>query len=350
MQHPVFSNKWGRVIFLAWWGVVIATHCVFLNLLYSVSFEIAIVDSIVWNAQFAILSLGLWYWVRISDIETQNPLSIMLNHIGAVTIMIILLVSSHRFLLKTFYSYNDEYIVFLDSSIAGRVVTGTLLYFLVAAIFYLIIYISNFREKATRESELKALVKEAELNWLKLQLNPHFLFNSLNSISSLTVSSPAKAQDMVNRLSVLLRYSLRQSPDSMVSLKDEVENCRMYLEIEKVRFGSRLNYSLNVPESTQNEKIPAMILQPLFENAIKHSVAQTSEPSSILLKVIKDNGSTSIIVENSLPSHPTSNSGMGVGLENINRRLTLIYGDKNLLVKEKKEGSYIVAITFPRLH
>lgn len=327
-----------------------ATHCVFLNLLYSVSFEIALVDSIVWNAQFAVLSLGLWYWVRISDIETQNPLSIMLNHIGAVTIMIILLVSSHRYLLKTFYSYNDEYIVFLDTSIAGRVVTGTLLYFLVAAIFYLIIYISNFREKATRESELKALVKEAELNWLKLQLNPHFLFNSLNSISSLTVSSPAKAQDMVNRLSVLLRYSLRQSPDSMVSLKDEVENCRMYLEIEKVRFGSRLNYSLNVPNSTQNEKIPAMILQPLFENAIKHSVAQTSEPSSIVLKVIKDIGSTTIIVENSLPSHPTSNSGMGVGLENINRRLTLIYGDKNLLAKEKKEGHYIVAITFPKIN
>ena len=216
-------------------------------------------------------SLGLWYWVRIIDIERAKPTSIIINHLGAAAIAIALIVSAHRFLLFQVYSQNESYISFLDSSLPGRLITGTLFYLLIVLVYYLAIYINNFRIKVTQEAELKALVKDAELSWLKLQVNPHFLFNSLNSVSSLTISSPEKAQDMITRLSELLRYSLRQSPETTVALRDEIDNCVKYLEIEKVRFGKRLEYKIITPAELMDISVPSMILQPLFENAIKHS-------------------------------------------------------------------------------
>jgi LytS/YehU family sensor histidine kinase len=240
-----------------------------------------------------------------------------------------------------------DYKLFLESSIPGRVITATLFYILVVLVYYLIIYIYNFREKVSREAELKDLIKDAELSWLKLQVNPHFLFNSLNSVSSLTMTSPEKAQEMITRLSELLRYSLSQSPDSMVALKDEINNCVKYLEIEKVRFGSRLTYSINNPDELMNIRVPSMILQPLFENAIKHSVAQSAETSTITAEISRDNFGVIITVSNTLPESPPSTRGTGLGLANIKRRMNLIYGISNLLTVNKTETIFSVVVRIP---
>ncbi len=198
-----------------------------------------------------------------------------------------------------------------------------------------------------REAELKTLVKEAELTWLKLQINPHFLFNSLNSISSLTITAPDKAQEMINRLSELLRYSLKQSPNSMVSLSDEVENCKKYLAIEQVRFGDRLKYNFDYSNEALQILVPSMVLQPLFENAVKHSVAQTDSTSIITAQFTQTSVGVCVSIINSLPETPASSIGTGVGLENIKRRLQLMYGTATLLNVNKSIDKFTVTIEFP---
>lgn len=347
MLHPIIGSKIGKIVFVAWWIAIAAIHTATITFFYGIPIQIALADGLIWNFLFAMLSLGFWYWVRISDIESTKPLSIATNHIGASVLSIFTLVSLHKFLSSLLFSDEIEYIQFLDSSIPGRVITGLLFYLLVVLVYYLITYINNFRDKVSREAELKALIKDAELSWLKLQVNPHFLFNSLNSVSSLTMTSPEKAQDMITRLSELLRYSLSQSPDSMVSLRDEINSCIKYLEIEKVRFGNRLVYTIDHPNDLLDVKMPSMILQPLFENAIKHSVAQSADQSTVKAKVSKDSFGLLINVSNSLPNTPTSSRGTGVGIENITRRLNLIYGIGNLLTVNKSVNEFSVTIRIP---
>ncbi|MFA5648472.1 MAG: histidine kinase [Bacteroidales bacterium] len=347
MYHPIFRTPIGKIVFATWWIAVTAIHCAVLYFFYHIEVSIAVTDSLVWGLLFSILSLGLWFWVEISDIETQRPLTIAVNHIGAAAVTVLLLVALHRFVLTQILLHNNDYLNFLDYSLLGRIILGVSLYVLIVLVYYLIIYINNFRQKLVHEAELKALVKDAELSWLKLQLNPHFLFNSLNSVSSLTLTAPEKASEMITRLSELLRYSLRQSPDTMVTLNDEIENCEKYLEIEKVRFGDRLDYSINSCPECLTVTVPSMLLQPLFENAIKHSVAQTADTSFIKAEVEIVKGFLCVKIENSLPSFPTNSAGNGVGLDNIRRRLILIYGTPNLLFIEKSESAFRVTVSIP---
>lgn len=347
MHHPFFSTLRGQIAFVAGWVVVSTIHFAILFFLFSVDVPNAIADSILTTSLWALFATGLWYWVRFSDIESGKTIPIVVNHMGAAALSVFIQVYSTVSILKWYSEPGSKYSLFVDSSTTGRVFAGVATYLFLSMAFYLIIYIQNFREKLMREGELKALVKEAELNWLKLQVNPHFLFNSLNSVSSLTVTEPEKAQEMIIRLSELLRYSLRQSPSSMVTLEREMECCIGYLEIEKVRFGSRLTYRFEATPECLNFDVPGMIIQPLFENAIKHGVAQTADETEIVAKAHRDFNGLYIEVSNTLPSEPYATAGAGVGLENIRRRLKLIYGTESLLTISQTLTHFIVKITFP---
>jgi LytS/YehU family sensor histidine kinase len=135
----------------------------------------------------------------------------------------------------------------------------------------------------------------------------------------------------------------------MVPLSDELDNCKKYLEIEKVRFGSRLNYSLIVSPGCLDVQVPSMLLQPLFENAIKHSVAQSPDESIVESEIYSNELGVIVKVSNTLPDFPTSSSGTGVGLENIRRRLILVYGVSNLLSIEKTATKFTVKIQIPTI-
>ncbi len=347
MAHPLFKNFLGRVIFLSVWIAISVIHAATFHFVYSVPAHLALVDSIIWNTFFAVLSIGLWFWVRMSDIETSKPLSIFINHLGAASLSIVVIVYLHRYILQNMLIEVDVYPQHFEQLESSRYVVGFFYYLLIALVYYLVFYIISFREKMLREAELKTLVKEAELTWLKLQINPHFLFNSLNSISSLTITAPDKAQEMLNGLSELLRYSLKQSPNSMVSLSDEVENCKKYLAIEQVRFGDRLKYNFDYSNEALQIFVPSMVLQPLFENAIKHSVAQTDSTSIITAQFTQTSVGVCVSIINSLPETPASSIGTGVGLENIKRRLQLMYGTATLLNVDKSYNKFTVTIDFP---
>ncbi|HCT31067.1 MAG TPA: histidine kinase [Bacteroidales bacterium] len=350
MQNPILSKWLGIIAFVLWWTVAILAQFVTFYSFYELPLGIAISDSFIFNLTFALLSIGIWYWVRYSDLEKQRALSVVLNHIAAAVLSILVWVTISSLILKTIFPDEPEYLDFLKTSLPWRFAIGTFYYILSGLIYYLIIYVQNFREQINREAEVKTLVRDAELNWLKHQINPHFLFNSLNSISSLTMTDPEKAQEMVIRLSDLLRYSLKQSSQSLVTISDEISNCIKYLDIEKVRFGKRLNYKINAPENVMSFQVPAMILQPLFENAIKHGIAATSEPGEVVATFEKNQNILKICIQNTISSESKPAKGTGVGLANIARRLSLLYGMNDLIQTKSHTNLYTVEVLIPTLN
>jgi len=350
MQNPILSNKVGIILFLAGWVIFAILQSIILYVYYSLSLEYAIADGIVFNLVYGILSIGIWFWVRYTDFEKQKVINIVLNHIASATISILIWITISNFILRNIFPTDNIFLEFLSSAIPLRIAIGVVLYILTSLIYYLIIYIQNFREQMLREAEIKNLVRDAELNWLKHQINPHFLFNSLNSISSLTMSNPDKAQEMVIRLSDLLRYSLKQSSDSFVTISDEISNCIKYLEIEKVRFGKRLNYTIDAPDNVMAFQVPAMILQPLFENAIKHGIAPSPEPGEVKVLLESNPNYLKIILSNTMLGGENTPKGMGVGLSNIARRLSLLYAQNDLIQAKSNNNYFTVEVIIPKLN
>ena len=183
---------------------------------------------------------------------------------------------------------------------------------------------------------------------LRSQINPHFLFNSLNSVSSLTITDPEKARDMVIKLSDFMRYALSKKDEQPVSLRSELENLRLYLEIEKVRFGDRLSTEENIDAECLDVKMPVMILQPLYENAIKHGVYESTERVNIRTSVKCRNGFLEIVISNNYDQTVTTPSkGTGTGLMNVSKRLDIFYSKRASMKTTKENGIYTVSLFIP---
>ena len=205
----------------------------------------------------------------------------LVNHLSACVVTVAIWIAITYFFLYSLFDGQTVYLDFLRKSLPWRAGIGILFYGVIILVYYLMIFNRNIREKLVQEAELKSLVKETELNSLKSQINPHFLFNSLNSISSLTMFQPEKAQEMIIKLSEFLRYSISIKAEKLTSLQDEISNINRYLDIEKIRFGKRLAFDLQGIEPCRELKVPGMILQPLVENAVKYGVHESIDESKI---------------------------------------------------------------------
>ena len=331
MLNPISKNRSYLVTFITFWILIFVIHTFIINFFYDLDNLTSLTDSAVFNILFAIIGFNLWYVLRFNLRESQSIFDVIINHLIIAVVVIAIWIGIAYFFL--YYMYPDEhsYIQFLNDSIPWRAVTGIFYYLLFIMFYYMILYYEDLQDKLKIEGELQTLVKEAELSALKSQINPHFLFNSLNSISSLTISNPDKAQEMVIKLSDFLRYSLSHDKDEKTSLRQEFENIKRYLDIEKIRFGHRLNFSWKVPDYCINFEIPNMILQPLIENSIKHGVYHSTEEVLIELNCEKENGYVIIEITNDYDPEATKKVGHGIGLSNIRKRLQLIYQRQDLL-------------------
>jgi sensor histidine kinase YesM len=216
----------------------------------------------------------------------------------------------------------------------------------------LVSFYRELREKDVLEEKLKTLAAQAELKALRAQINPHFLFNSLNTIASLVNSDPLGAEESVERLADIFRYALSASDKEFITLRDELEFIDSYLEIEKARFGERLEVTKAIPADILDTPIPSLILQPLVENSIKHGygengkmrIAITGHVDSGLVKLaIKDEGRGA--PEQIIKGVYTN----GTGLRNVNERLRKVYGEGyGLEIKENTPSGTIAAVTMPR--
>lgn len=331
MLNPISKNRSYLITFITVWILIFGIHAFIINFFYDIDGLTSLTDSAVFNILFAIIGFNLWYVLRFNLRESQSVFDVIINHLIIAVVVIAIWIGLSYFILYYMYTDNHAYIQFLNDSIPWRAVTGIFYYLLFIMFYYMILYYEDLQDKLKVEGEMQTLVKEAELNALKSQINPHFLFNSLNSISSLTISDPDKAQEMVIKLSDFLRYSLSHDKDEKTSLKQEFENTKRYLDIEKVRFGHRLNFVWKVPDNCINFEIPNMILQPLIENSIKHGVYHSTEEVLIELNCKKNNDFVIIEITNDYDPEATKKVGHGIGLTNIRKRLHLIYQRLDLL-------------------
>lgn len=224
-------------------------------------------------------------------------------------------------------------------------------YIITVAIFYMIKYIEYIQGKEKEKSELALKNKEMQLSLLKSQINPHFLFNTLNSISMLISTSKEKARKVITQLSDVFRYALDSHSDTMVKLSDELEFIENYVRIQQVRFGERLNYVTQIDKQCLNMEVPPMILQPLVENSVKYGIGPKQDGGTILLIVKKIKGGASFeVTDDGLglnASKVLDGKSSGVGLKNSDRRLKSIFGKGAALKIEPKMNGYTVKFIIP---
>lgn len=348
MNHPVLFNRNSLIYTMAVWGAFIAAHTFVLTIFYNQPLHFAIVDALIFNIYFGILSLGIWYPVRFINLKNTSTTDIFLNHLGTAVISIGIWYLASYTTLSYLLGSSKEYLLYLNSSTPFRLSIGLFYYLITIFIYYLYISFRNIEEKIAQEAELKGLIRETELNLLKSQINPHFLFNSLNSISSLTITNPEKAQEMIIKLSDFLRYSINQKEKQLVSLQDELHNINLYLDIEKTRFGDKLNFNIDVSEGCRSKLLPNMILQPLIENSIKHGVYESTEPITIWVTCAEEGNSMKVTVKNNFDPESRSKKGTGMGLKNIQNRLKIIYQADYLMKVIRDENMFSVSVTFPQ--
>ena len=347
MKHPFIQNRKLLIYYLAFW-FSLGVGSVFVQWLYSdVALKVALVESFMGMVIFPSIGTSIWFAIKYNRFEDYEIFRILFFHLVFATII----VGLWLYLGVTFTKLVASDITGqIYHELPGKILGGYFYYAIFVLFFSSINYYQNFKEKIKQESELKALVREAELQALKSQINPHFLFNSLNSVSSLTVSNPEKAQEMVINLSTFMRYSLMHDETETVPFNKELENIKLYLSIEKVRFGSKLNTEFDIAEDCGNLRIPNMILQPLFENAIKYGVYETTEQVTIKTSCICDDSVLHISITNDYDSNAVHRKGEGIGLRNIRQRLAIIYKNPELLQTKDHKTYFEVKLSIPQNH
>jgi LytS/YehU family sensor histidine kinase len=222
-----------------------------------------------------------------------------------------------------------------------------------SALYYAINFFLTIEEQGDQLIKLESQASAAQLAMLRYQLNPHFLFNTLNSISTLVLlKQTERANAMLSRLSAFLRYTLINEPTAQVTLAQEVETLKLYLEIEKMRFEDRLRPSFNIDPAVASARLPSLLLQPLVENAIKYAVTPQEEGADITVTAQPVGENVRIVVSDTGPGlqaeRPSMTSGTGVGLPNIRERLVQAFGDRQSMeTRSTAEGGFSVIIEIP---
>lgn len=238
-----------------------------------------------------------------------------------------------------------EYRAVLSKSMPIRGAVGFLFIACTALISLLWQTLQEAQESESRKAETERLSREAELTNLRQQLQPHFLFNSLNSVNALIGSRPAEARAMVQRLSDFLRGTLKKDNDEWTSLNDELAHLQLYLAIEKVRFGHRL--LTEIENTADDASLPVMLLQPVVENAIKFGLYDTTEAVTIRIHATKNAGDLLIQITNPYDAQ-TAQRGTGFGLTAVQRRLYLLFARTDLLQTSKTENVFTTLIKIPQ--
>ena len=347
MNRNLVFNKIFLRNYLVFAMVVSLVLFVLIYFRYKIPVLFSVTDAIISVFVLCAMLLSLYFVVKFARTDSLTSLTSISNSIFAGLLIVTAWLFLSRWILdQLFYNYH-LYLDFLHTSQALRFIAGLFLAGMVYLSFFLIIYQESVKEAIQRESELRELVRKTELQALKNQLNPHFIYNTLNSISSLTIYSPEKARDMTALLSDFLRIALRQDAMQMSQLKDELNNISLYLQIEKVRFEEKLKWEFRVDEQHMAYKLPVMILQPLVENAVKHGVQQSPEPGPVKVISHMKEGLLELKVENTFDAAFQRFKGEGVGLENVRNRLRVIYGRSDLIVTEARDGKFSVVMKIP---
>jgi sensor histidine kinase YesM len=338
--------------FLLWTLWVLFYALVMYFQIGAIPFTIALISSANYNYIFAFLSILIWAICKGIPFDNINKLLFVFSHF-----FLAILFSA----LWIFLSYGLWYLaegdkifeqVNVREIIGWQFLFGMIQYFLVAGIFYTIIYYRNLKQQEIEQAELKILTRDAELKALKLQMNPHFLFNSLNSINALITKDPASARKMIAQLSELLRMSLESHDKLLISLKQELELVHTYLAIEQMRFGEKMIFKEDIDPDLFATPFPAMLLQPLLENAVKHGIVNTRSGGTISLSIKRQDNQLVGIVVNETDSDKSVKFSItesnGISINNIRERLDRMYGNNyDWKIDHSEENKFKVEFKLP---
>lgn len=341
---PLQSVK-NKVIFGTCWFIWAELYFILIFRNYQLRFPDALVDALVTNGLLVLSTLLIFLNLKYYRPKKGQFLYLLLL-IAALTALWGLIL---QFGLPYVLPDDPDYLIFLNRSMSVRYAMGFLINGSTALLGTLWYTLEDHKEQEGRKAETEKMAREAELYNLRQQLQPHFLFNSLNSISALTGSQPQLARKMIQQLSDFLRGTLRKDENQLISLADEAEHLNLYLEIEKVRFGHRLSTVVQLEPESLSLKIPALLLQPVVENAIKFGLYDTVAEVEIRIEARQQDEMLAVRVENPFEAATAAaGKGTGFGLRSVERRLYLLYGRNDLLQTRIEGKQFITEIKIPQ--
>lgn len=306
----------------------------------------ALVDSLASNILLMLTCVLVSVILRFYLPKTHRYSFIM----GLCAVLSLLWLLISRSLLFVFNT-DEEYGAFFFSSVPVRLTIAFLVLGCMTLVCVLWYTLQDQKETENRKNDAERLAREAELFKLREQLQPHFLFNSLNSINALVGSQPQQARNMIQQLSDFLRGTLRKEERQWVSLAEELQHLHLYLEIEKVRFGHRLEAVIGNHTAPSSPGLPAMLLQPLVENAIKFGLYDTTGNVTISIDAQMQNETLVLQVTNPFDRETSQpQKGTGFGLRSVQRRLYLLFARNDLLQTGTKDNLFITTIHIPQQH
>ncbi len=348
-MHPILAERKRLVLYLAAWVPVVALIATLLVFSSHLPWVEALALAIPMGFIYAFLGLAAWYLCRSFPLQQTSVPQLL----GVYALASLFTSSFWVFMGKGLAAFLAEAPPLSDLSVhyAQQApllsAVGILLFLLVASVHYLLSSFESSRESERHALQHEILAREAELKSLRTQLNPHFLFNCLNSISALTTLDPAKAREMCLLLADFLRTSLELGGRDSITLDEELSLVAQFLAVEKVRLGPRLAIDQHIQDSSRNCMTPPLLLQPLVENAVRHGIAQLVDGGSILLQAERRGERLNIVVENAYDPEAPARGGKGIGLKNVRQRLATAFGNEARVNLQKSDNLFRVEISFP---
>jgi LytS/YehU family sensor histidine kinase len=312
---------------------------------FAIDWPTALVDSIITNLLLASTCLLISNNLRYYRPEKDRYVYILLWCFFLAGLWVFI---SYQVLTLVF-SGKEAYLIFLERSLIVRFDIAFLTLGWMAMITAFWYTRQEQKEQEQRKADAEKLSREAELYKLRQQLQPHFLFNSLNSISALAGSKPEEARKMIHQLSDFLRGTLRKEEEQWVNLGEELQHLQLYLNIEKVRFGHRLSTEIHYDDACKRMLLPPMLLQPVVENAIKFGLYDTLETVIITVEATCENNQLLITIQNPFdPGTAKPRQGTGFGLSGVQRRLFLLFGRNDLLHTKAEQELFTTILKIPQ--
>lgn len=344
MPASLFSVRRFLVVFIIAWLILMVDHAILLHW-FDLPWEAAIIDSAISNTLLLLFALLVMTTFRYYAPGIDQYVNIL----GMCIVLTIFWLLLSKWLLGLVLADYPDYPFLLKRSVMIRSSIAFLILGIVTMISIIWLNWQEQQRSDQRKADAEKLAKEAELFKLRQQLQPHFLFNSLNSINALIGIRPEEARKMVQQLSDFLRGTIKKEETQWVTLQEEMQYLQLYLDIEKVRFGNRLSTSIESDEASLQMKLPALLLQPIVENAIKFGLYDTTGETNIRLQTMKQDNA--LIVKVSNPFDPETSSpkqGTGFGLKSVQRRLYLLFARNDLVITEAKDNIFTTVLKIPQ--
>jgi hypothetical protein len=305
--------------------------------------------TLVSTVAFAVVTLPTWYVCRALPLRPGRIFRILSVHGAAAAVWSVLFLATLKLLAEVLGLLPEWRALPLEVSRTEGALFGVggLFYLLVATFHYVLAELQLRHESLEREATLAVSAQRAELQALRAQVHPHFLFNSLNTVSALIGYDTVKAREACLLLAQYLRGTLGAQEHSLVSLQEEWSLCERYLAMEALRLGERLRVEVTLDPIAERCQVPSLLLQPLVENAVTHGIAPVDEPQPLRLLARCQDGRLSLVLENGLQPALRRREGGGLGLANVRARLFGQYGNDATLRIERAVGRFAVVLDLP---